>query len=333
MARRHGATFGSGILVNEHTRSSTYSDGQAIYVVLPERMDFEDNYETTVSHLHNVRLAAKGQIKLKLLDFSNLKYISTSAALVLASEVDRWNHRIKKRIRAKVETWHEDIKRLLCQMGYFELLGLKKPDYPPFSKPTVFLPFKRGLVVQGDGGLLIQQLRIEIEETVGSRIKKLELFGGLSEAITNVSQHAYPKDAAFRQWWLSASYDQSTQRLCVTFYDQGLTIPVTLPLSKVAKFIANLLNLNRDSEKIEAAMEVGRSSTGDPERGQGLGDLLQFALAYDGGMLTIYSRRGMYRVNARKNEDEPILRSEKKDFERSIGGTLIEWSVKIPAST
>ena len=182
------------------------------------------------------------------------------------------------------------------------------------------------------GDRLAQELRIQIEETIGAKIKKLELFGGLSEAITNVSHHAYHKDATFKQWWLSASYDQTTQRLCVTFYDQGMGIPVTLPKSKWAALITDLFALNKDSQRIEAAMIVGRSSTDLPERGKGLADLLEFAKAYDSSTLAIFSLHGKYTVNARKNGPEAILTSEKYDFERSIGGTLIEWSVQLPSA-
>jgi hypothetical protein len=320
------------MLVNEHTKGTTFTDGRFVVITLPEHLDFEDHYEQTATHFHNLGLAARGLFKLRTLDFGGLRHISASAALVLASEVDRWNFRTRKRLRAKTATWHQDIRRLLCQMGYFELLGLDRPPDPDFSKPTVFLPFKRGIVDHRDGGTIAKEMRIEIEATIGKKIKKLPLFDGLSEAITNVSHHAYSPGDAFRQWWLSASFDQSNRRLCVTFYDQGAGIPMTLPHSKYA-FLLKLLNLNKDSEKIEAAMEAGRSSTGNAERGKGLQNLLEFAKAYEGGTLAIFSLRGMCRVHARKNGGETILDTRKADFKQSIGGTLIEWSVQIPNAT
>lgn len=321
------------VLINEHTKESTSTDGRTIVIKLPERLDFEQHYSATVSHFFNVRLAARGKIRLKSLDFSNLRYISSSAALVLASEVDRWNQHVKRKLRAKVETWHEDIRRLLCQMGYFELLGLPNPNYPAL-KPTIFLPFVRGIITpDSDPGKLAKALRQKIEQTIGAKVKKMPLFDGLSEAITNVSHHAYTDEASFRQWWLSGSFDQSDQRLCVTFYDQGLGIPATLPYSKIITLIANFLNLRLDSEKIEAAMEVGRTATGMPNRGKGLQNLLEFAKAYDWGNLTIYSLHGMYRVNTRKVGNRTIQTVDRVDHEHSIGGTLIEWSVQLPLPT
>lgn len=335
--RKHGQRLGGSpgpsgwLATNELTKRSVgrTPDRRAI-IKLPEMLDFEENYERTVSHFDLLRRGSRIGRYLASLRFDKIVYISPSAALVLASEVDRWNQLRSGRLRADVETWHEDIRRLLRQMGYFELLKIEAPPASEESKNTEFLRFKRGAGDNRNSGLLAKQLRMEIEALVGFHIKKHLLFEGLSEAITNVGQHAYP-DSSFgvKQWWLSASYDRQDRRLCVMFYDQGAGIPATLPTSDVVERLLEYFDSWSDSRKIEAAMEVGRSAIGSTERGKGLQNLLEFAKGHVEGRLSIYSLKGMYRMIARGAGAAMIVETVKRDYSNSINGTLIEWEVKL----
>lgn len=319
-------------LVDSHTAGHVQitADHKRI-VVLPKNLDFDDNYEETASHFRALRLAAQSGIRLKRLRFDKIRYISPSAALVLASEVDRWNQKIGGTLKAAVETWDENVKCLLCQMGYFTLLNIPQPTSPPARLKTTFLPFKRERIRAPDSGKRAKELRQEIERITGIKIKRNSLFEGLSEAITNVGHHAYKDATSFTvpQWWLSASYDASERRLCVTFYDQGAGIPKTLPASHIFSRIADYFEWWADSRKIRAAMEVGRTSTELTERGKGLGNLLEFAKAYPEGSLSIYSLKGMYRMNSSGVGDGAVETTECRDYQTSIGGTLIEWSVRL----
>lgn len=333
---RHGAGFKPFInpeLLNEHTRTSVnISHDHRIVITLPDQLDFETNYEATVSHFSCLRMAAKSRRRVKSLRFDNISYISPSAALVLASEVDCWNQIIGGRLKAAVNTWHPDVERLLCEMGYFELLNLQHPSSIAPQKNTTFLPFTRGVVDHRNGGALAKTLRIQIESLVGIKIRKQALFEGLSEAITNVAHHAYPIDQVgfdLRQWWLTASYNRQDQNLCVAFYDQGAGIPETLPRATFFELIKDWSDTWRDSEKIQAAMEMGRSATRRTERGKGLQNLVEFARAHVQGRLSIYSLRGLYRISSSGAGSSNTIDVARRDHQNSIGGTLVEWSVTL----
>jgi hypothetical protein len=321
--------------LNAHTRKSLKATSdRRLILELPASLDFEANYEATVSHFSALREATQSARRLSSLKFDHLRHISPAAALVLASEVDRWNHRVGRRLKAAVESWDKAIARLLCQMGYFELLGIERPLEVPDSETLTFLRFKRGDPGDRDAGKLAQQLRLEIEACVGFGIQKHFLFEGLSEAITNVCQHAYPVANNFpmQNWWLSASYDRQSRELCVIFYDQGAGIPCTLPTRwKSFELVKVIFNTWTDSQKIEAAMEVGRSSSGRAERGKGLQNLVEFAKTHREGRLSIYSLQGMYRLHSKRQspDTDPLTTTERQDHQNSIGGTLIEWSVKL----
>lgn len=319
----------------EKKKSKIKSQGKWLRQIdLPKHLDFWENYEMTVELFHRVRKAVLDKKKLKRLDFSKIRDISPSAALALASEVDCWNQAVGGRLRADTESWHPDIQRLLVQMGYFELLGLPRP--PEQEGNTIFTRFYRGGSKTADKGEVAKKLREDIEAIVGRKMQNhILLFTGLSEAITNVGHHAYydskKKPYGNKPWWLSASWNKKTRRLCVTFYDHGVGIPETLPKNPFFKKMIDWNIENNDSRKIAAAMKAKRTSTKQPERGHGLQELIHFAQASADGQLRIYSRRGKLQMawkGQNPNGESSInLTESKEEFKNSIGGTLIEWSV------
>lgn len=300
-------------------------------IKLPARLDFDDNYENTVNQFHALRVAVTERKRIGKLIFDNIEFISPSAALVLVSEVDRWNRKVGGTLRANHESWNPDIKRLLCQLGFFELLKIPAPTHPFPKKSTTFLPFIVEHARKGDKADVMIELREQIEIMVGHEIKRNYLFDGLSEAITNVVHHAY-KVSWSRQlkcFWLFASYDADSDILKVTFYDQGSGIPATLPKWKLFEEIKALFGSWTDSQKIGAAVEYGRTSTAKSNRGKGLQNLLEFAQSYSQGSLSIYSLRGMFRMECETKDDKLETKVVLKDHIHSIGGTLIEWAVKL----
>lgn len=81
---------------NRHTASSVRLTADCkLRIDLPCYLDFNENYETTASHFAVLRQAVFQNKPIKGLLFDNIRNISPSAALVLASEVDRWNQMVK----------------------------------------------------------------------------------------------------------------------------------------------------------------------------------------------------------------------------------------------
>ncbi len=279
-----------------------------------------------MTHMENVRRASEGRYRLRWLRFDAIKYISPSAALVLASEVDRWNRAVAKRLRSADDRWDPNIRTLLCEMGFFELIQLRRPDDLANTKNTTFLPFLSSAIENREaGGQMAKVLRQKIEETAGQAIRKHLLYEGLTEAITNVSQHAYRDDELFKRWWMFAAYSAETNLVTVSFFDHGRTIPGTLPASRLFEKIKGALVGLSDSEKIRAALELGRSSTLQDHRGKGLQNLLEIIRGHAKSEVRIYSGHGM--LLARNPTDGISERLEITTLQRMVGirGTLIEW--------
>ncbi len=166
--------------------------------------------------------------------------------------------------------------------------------------------------------------------------KAKNLYRGISEAMTNVSHHAYPDTSSkdSKDWFMFYREDKNTA--FVGFCDLGVGIPETLPLTTKKSgehntFLKILIALFpkkqrfNDADYIRAAIELKRSRTGQNNRGKGLVDMIN-VIKNNTGSLHILSNKGLYVYqcyNEQKQEYTKYYRHH------SIGGTLILWSIPI----
>ncbi|MGQ4659625.1 hypothetical protein [Lysobacter sp. F6437] len=269
-----------------------------------------------------------------IIDFKPIRHISPAAALLLAAELDRWNQLNKQRKLKAVDVhrWDADVRKLLKQMGFFELLGVsesalqcKIPEATP-DDPQ-FLRFYAG---EGSGGGAAEELRGLIEALAGKISARYALYDGLVEGMTNVQHHAYPNDRRMRRWWISASVNPESGKLTVLCLDHGVGIPHTLPkknseeLRSYVKLVGDILK--DDAKMIKAAVELRRTSTKKRNRGYGLTRDIRRLISSSkhGGRLRIFSGKGMYCYERGIGGAEAVHLS---NLSRPIGGTFIEWVI------
>ena len=313
---------------------------RALTLHLPECMDFSDNYENTTTYIIAIRKLTekkpknKNQYHLKFVKFDKLKKISGSAALVLTAELSKWDDTIRSNLTPLIENWDTEILQQFRELGFFSLFK-KSPKFPDTKSESHISLVKYIKGSCGDSDKT-RQLKDAIQNIVGDRIDKWTfLHSGLTEAITNVSHHAYPNheflNKADKSWYLSGAYNSKTQELKISFYDQGIGIPKSLPTSEIWERVLGLLskiNIGKgllDAEMLKAAMEIDRTSTGESDRGKGLQDLLEFIRQRGEGYLSVLSRRGLYRFSLKNGEKEIKTHS----FKMPLKGTLIIWSVSL----
>lgn len=311
-------------------------------LTLPEVMNFSSNYDHTMIAIRTIRLLTGKHkypshiYKLGFVDFSKIRYISASAALVLTAELSKWDESLRKRLRPKVKTWDKKILSQFDELGFFDLFE-NKDSFELEKEKNVsdikFVRYMKGHMEDDEATLL---LKSEIKRIVGSDLNQWTfLYSGLSEAITNVVQHAYPDGYGFtesdKKWYLTASYDNKSKMIKVVFYDQGVTIPGSLPSSTKKEKILEYLSFipigdrKRDEFILKAAVEIRRSSTGERDRGKGLHDLLEFIKHRGEGYLSIMSRKGLYKYSETNHAPEVKTQS----FKLEVCGTLIIWSTKL----
>ena len=289
-------------------------------------------------------------------DFSTIRQITPAAALVLAAEYDRARIRRIAEVFSNasdwrkvdpslfqlslidVDRWDPNVLRTLAQLGFFELLEIPEPNPDNVVEAEHILSFRSGKNVDSAvaGGLtdelknLLQKLKMPTTDAT------VHLQGRLVDAIQNVRDHAYPQNVSMRfphvgQWWMTASVDQNENRLDVVVYDQGVTIPGSIPhsprSSEIVNYLKKIFNLEEDvnnpiydGKSIKAAIEVGQSGTEQPHRGRGLMFMRELVSYCRDGELRILSRNGGYSYRRNGHESE-------WSHPTSIGGTLIEWKL------
>ncbi len=130
---------------------------------------------------------------------------------------------------------------------------------------------------------------------------------------------------------MTGALDRKMRSTTAVVYDQGVTIPVTLPrwehysnwrhrIGRKLGIVPAASDTKSDGEAIAAAVEESLTSSGEAHRGTGLAQMRDFVDQCQDGRLRIMSRCGEVVFRPGK---EP----EVKTYDVSVGGTLIEWSV------
>jgi hypothetical protein len=301
------------------------------YIPAPAVLSLAENYDEVRQFFDSVLAAfARSDVR-AVIDFIPIRRITPGAALMLAAILDMWQRLKGERLVARAANrWRPSVRQALFELGLFDLL--KTPNAPgdrpsgPLAGMRI-LRFRSG--EESDGSLATALTRAMVE-VAGPIEAERFLYVGLTEAMTNVAQHAYPKDAFdgvpsnFRRWWMTGSYEPETRHLTVILLDLGVGIPATLPRSSNWERIRGLLSAftgSDDADMIEAAVEVGRSSTGASGRGLGLDEIRQFVEKSSDGRLRIVSGHGEVVL------EKGASRAIKRTLSAPTMGTLIEWEV------
>lgn len=266
--------------------------------------------------------------------FDILKSISTSAALVLTAELSRWDDIINKSLKPRLHTWDPIIIQRFAELGFFDLF--KKSPNIVQENQNDNLRLVRYIKGKCGDKNKTKVLKASLQELVKDKVSKWTfLHTGLSEAITNVSHHAYPEgfdcNGNDKNWYLTGSLNTQSKMLKIAFYDQGIGIPRSLPTSKIYEKVLKILSSLPQGERklhttlLEAAVQIDRTSTGANDRGKGLPDLLQFIKQRKDGYLSILSLKGLYKYSI----ENGVEKTKTFPFETELSGTLIIWSVKL----
>lgn len=288
------------------------------------------------------------------IDFSKIEKLSVSCALIISSIYDR-----AKRITGLVppainyEQWNPAAFQVFYEIGLFSLIGHKK-NHEILQKYN--LNHNKNIkIIKSISGINANGLE-ECSKNITSLLEFLtgnqdivedllpDINTAVSEAMINVAKHAYsdtyvkesPYDTV-KQWWMTARADRKNATLTIVVYDQGETIPGTLPYKGwFQKFIVEVIRQAIDSkfvykkqyrkmdhEYINYSMKPGRTQTEDRQRGLGLPQMQDLINRCPDGRLTIVSRSGLYRY-------EKGIGVHKRPLPLELEGTLVEWHLSLP---
>ena len=298
----------------------------------PEEFSLESNFDAVVNVIARIRKQSTKPVNEGVyIDFRKIKHLSATAALVLAAELDRWNNLPGRRQLQSVDVheWNDTVRTLLREMGFFQLLHV--PGYVANRESNdhavSYVKFRTGN--RSEGKAINRLRRQNLEPLVGELPKRHHLFNAVSEAMTNVVQHAY-KYRRHRpnrpNWWLAASSDRSTSQASIIIYDQGAGIPSTLP--RTTPDVLKLFQKDDHARMIQAAHDLKRTASKEPHRGHGLDRNVR-------GYLNVLDCEASYRVVSLRGEytytrnREGETQHTLKSHSEPLNGTLIEWRVTV----
>lgn len=305
-------------------------------IELPDNLDFSKNNMQTLVVFEKFRQISLLQDKPIFLDFDKLKGISPAASIVLIAEIYRsWKTRNKKIVGKNLRTCL--LRQQFQEMGFYDLLEIREiktgKKLRQISANKKYIKFATDIE---DNGQIAENIRSTIYDydkfSLSEEMKK-NLYSGLLECMSNVSQHAYDEKFAKyikfpyndRRWWASGYVDTRNKEVMIQFYDQGAGIPNTLP-SKLMEKAIGFISLSPDNYFIKLATEIKQSSTKEDHRGKGLPQIIDVIKTCGNGELRIISNKGdcTIRHNHNTQETEYLLNENRL----SLAGTLVQWKIK-----
>lgn len=280
----------------------------------------------------------------RYLDFTTMETIGPSAALILAALFQRAKNANGYKLSTIDEhRWHPNVAAILRALGFHELLDMRPLRNWDFDSARLkILKFQSGRDAAGEPpGKLQEKLTELLPERLKENLLTAEPYGGMFEAILNSNNWAYPDGhewdfPVLPNWWITGAVDVGTNEVTVCAFDQGITIPVSLPrwthwgpLELRGRRIVERLKLGKpiddpsnDGIAIQLAMKIARTNTYLPQHGKGLHTMVEVAERARHGKLRIISRNGEFVWETGK-------KPRSRNHEYSIQGTLVEWQLQL----
>ncbi|WP_257282133.1 hypothetical protein [Endozoicomonas sp. ISHI1] len=265
------------------------------------------------------------------IDFSKCDRIAAPVALLLYSVIEQTQqsdaHHPIRFLRSSIE---QGLVKALKSSGLWQLSLMQE------VKSTDSLP-----IVSANCSKESSDKWEEVLDYIGQEVmengftpEEENRFGAaVSEAVTNVLDHAYPdlkdlKRFADMQWWMIC--EVVNDELYLAIMDRGVGIPKTLPkkswfrdaMKATPEVLSKLVDRNSDAEWIKASLRKGETATQQRERGLGGPTILDLVEKNKTGTLWIFSNSGIYcRLGGEVYSA--------KDSHNSINGTIVQWNIRL----
>lgn len=283
---------------------------------------FSPYREETLLFLDKIRKVLSYKDFKVRLNFKETRIITSDAGILLRANLGKLA--VEKQINTIVKcapSKNSKINEVLTQIRVLKLFG-QNFQITPHCDDVIHWNLAEG---HGADGEKYERILGAYDGTLSPALST-GFYLGLTEAMTNTRQHAYPQPAMLcsdiSEWWMFSQ--EKDGRLSVVFCDLGIGIPESLPKKqpKIWGIILNSMKPNDgDAEIIEATIRLKKSSTELTHRGKGLTQLEDVIKGVKDAKLRIYSNKGCYAL-----EDG----TKKLDnYQTSINGTLVYWSIPI----
>ena len=232
----------------------------------------KNNHNKLIQFISKIKTTIFNKKQRVNIDFSQTKQMIVCGTLHFFTELKQIKNDLGSlKLISCNQPKDDTVAQVLQHLGILQMLGCScsiEPDLDnvinwnvAFGKHTDTTEV--GKILEGQSSLAI--------------VKSKKIYRGVSEAMTNVSQHAYiqimecTEKALENKGWCMF-YQEESERIFIAFCDLGVGIPVTLPYTvkknNETGFLASILKRlsagrkkHSDGELIQAAIELKRSRT------------------------------------------------------------------------
>jgi hypothetical protein len=268
------------------------------------------------------------------IDMSGVRRIVVDAALLFKAELSRLIEVKGTRITS-MPPKSDRTKQVLKQTGMDRLLNLTISGDPD-REDVVHWRIAEGSHAIVDPSALAP-IMADIESVSG--MESHPVYQGIIESMANCVEHAYkPHSDVTRKmpknpgWWVFQQVKDDI--LHVVICDLGIGVRRSLPLTLAGErgMYEKLMHVVRkakgvDNRALLAAMEYGRTSTGQKQRGKGMRNAHEVVDSLGEGNFFAMSNAGRYDYSKRPDSREGSHRTGK--MRHSIQGTILGWRLPL----
>ncbi|WP_417864565.1 hypothetical protein [Vreelandella venusta] len=297
----------------------------------PEHLSLvkSDPRKKLISFVKSVRrLILNGKVNIWI-DFTHTEKVVADGMIYLYAEISQLRKRFPYIDIRSTAPRDKVVAQVFKKIGFSNLVKCRVPQGPEEKRKDVYSWLSAyGENVNGENcGNILSRYEGRI-----ARSLSIELYKGMSEAMTNANQHAYignRRDGfdismGTKPWWLFSQ--EVDGELTVVLCDLGVGIPDSLPKTKpnLIEALINLLGKRlTDSKLIKEAVVDSVTRTHKSYRGKGLRQIVKTVDSCDKGEMFILSNCGGYRYRSGGEIDTV-------DYSSSMCGTIVGWRVSLP---
>ena len=267
-------------------------------------------------------------------DLSGVERIIASAALVFKAELCYLTAR-GVQLRGVAPSKERSLQ-VFTQTGICDLLGLPRAGKID-REDIVHWRHTSGVWTTAQPARLKELLHPDLPDNGES------LYTGMIETVANSIEHAYLDHPTRRDfggeeagWWAFQQLREGRLTTCICDLGIGVAEALPLRLADEPDLLAKLLYLQRhfkgrDCRALLAAMEYGRSSTRQSERGKGLRDAVRVIDHAGQGVYQLVSNSALYFYE--RVAGNPTPKTGTRRLAASVSGTLSLWSFPIESQS
>jgi len=293
------------------------------------------NGHELVNFIEKVKSQVIEKKKTATLNCSKIAHIYPPGAILLYAELNRIVEQsgLPKPLKI-IPPQSDKCKQVFKQLEFLKLSQDDATNIDLNRDDVIYWRCTTGSDQSGDGpGNFLERVAGHANEIAKREVLIENIWPGVSEAINNTTEHAYPTPSlptSSKKWWLLTSVRKN--RFAAAVCDLGVgyreTTPQTIPERFVNSFKAKFSEgINKDALAIHLAMEYGRSRTGQKNRGKGSRDAQAVISKHGEGELVIISHAGSVRYEYKINKNTP--KPEVTALSTNINATIIWWSLPL----